>query len=200
MKKLLVAALVLGLGGVAQANTGEIVFSGIATGNGSAGGILIGSTEDDVPGAESTDTTNFGVNGEFYYGLSDALQIGGRLGLQFDSREQGTAESTTDTIALAALVRYNFGEELNSAFFAFGGLSYALITTGNGTADVDATQMAFHVGGGKRIPLADNITWQPNVEIEYILSGNNDNGTTDTDFDGLNIYLNILSFSGILEI
>ncbi len=172
MRNLLITTLVA-LGFSFSANAGELVFSGIAEGNGTAGGVVINDED-------AGDNTVFGFNGEYYKSMSDALQIGGRFGF-------ADADAAETQITIAILGRYNLGEEMNTSMFAFGGVSQI---QGLGFADVSQTNI--HLGFGKRFALAENITWQPSVEVRMAMAGDAD--------EGMSIYLNLLSFGGMVDL
>jgi hypothetical protein len=128
-------------------------------------------------------TTSYGFQGEVYFGMSDALQVGGILGYS-DSGASGADALMT----IGAAVRYNLSSELREAMFVGGGIVYS--------SAGDFNRMNLNLQAGKRIALSETITWTPNVTIALPMSGDNGSGV---DPEGYTVSLNILSFSGFMD-
>jgi hypothetical protein len=168
MKKFLVTLAVMGFGLAAHAEGLEIQISNSFIGTGA--NVTI-SDEDNA------DATSFGINAQVYKSLTDTFQIGGGLTVA-DSGQDGS-----DTVfGVALLGRYNFDSELRNAMFAGAGVSY----TDFGPGDT----IKLHLEFGKRYALSDTITWTPNLAVIMDMAGDDD--------EGMDIVLNLISFSGMM--
>jgi hypothetical protein len=174
MLKSILSLVVVALAANANAAQKEIQITQSMTGTNAA----INMNDD---GNDST--TSFGFQGEVYFGMSDALQVGGILGYA-DSGVSGADAMMT----IGAAVRYNLSSELREAMFVGGGIVYS--------SAGDFNQMNLALQAGKRIALSETITWTPNITFSLPISGDDGAGN---DPEGYNIALNILSFSGFMD-
>lgn len=180
MKKFLVTIALLGFGFSAHADHNmEIQINGGFAGT--AGGVTI---NDDKRG----DNTPWNLGAEVYKTMSDNFQFGGTIRL-FDNDTTVLGQAVTELgYTVGVLGRYNFSADHADSMFAGFGLTYSDL----GIKGTDSTRISLHAQFGKRYALSDNITYTPNVAIDFAMGG-------DTGFDeGTSIAVNFLSFSGFM--
>ncbi len=100
------------------------------------------------------------------------IQVGGEVGLSYVN-----AATTTTTLTALAIGKYNFDSDLKESFYVDAGAG--ILSAVNNTGGTD-TKFSFMVGGGRRIPLWERISYNPearlykkgdldpNIEIQFL--------------------------------
>jgi hypothetical protein len=100
----------------------------------------------------------------YRYALTDELQLGSRLRFSYSDYESGSSTY----LSLAAGPVYNFGgTTLADSYFA--DLQLALSRNGGSSTTETDTTFAFSAAVGKRFPITDSVTYNPDVFVSRIL-------------------------------
>ncbi len=170
-------AMLMGLSFVATAHAGyELQINGsfgsalAGVGSGTEAAVILNDNG-------TTDSTDYGLGAEIYFGMSEQLQIGGLFGY-------ADGDSFADAaLAIGGLVRYNLASEMRDSIFVGGGVRYIDF----GAAD----NIAVLLTAGKRFAISETLTWTPNLSVALNVAGDLD--------EGHSIVLNLISFSGFME-
>lgn len=116
--------------------------------------------------------TQIVANGSYLRLIRPQIQAGGELGFSYVN-----ATTTQTTLTFMAVGKYNFDSDLRESFYVSGGAG--LLSAMNATGGTD-TKFGIMIGGGRRIPLFDKISYSPearlykkgdldmNIEIQFL--------------------------------
>ena len=125
---------------------------------------------------QSGTNTGFGLNGMFFYGINDNVDITGTLG--YISWSYDGFDATFTSIPVLFGGRYSFDVEGNITpygavelgfhftSFSFDMPSYEIngVTHGGGSESVSETEFGFGIGGGAYFPVGDNLLIDANLQ------------------------------------
>jgi len=103
--------------------------------------------------------TDINVEGRYLRTLNSNVQVGGDVDIHSVSGGYGESETMLSLVGIGV---YNFDTNFKQAFFAEGGIGIYPVPNDKGTHD---SKFGFFVGGGKRFPLWDRISYIPTLDL-----------------------------------
>jgi len=89
--------------------------------------------------------------------IQPLIQVGGEAGLGYIN-----SGSTTTTYMLVGIAKYNFDSDIKQSFYVDGGAGVFAVANSTGGSD---SKFGFLVGAGKRLPLWERVSYNPEARI-----------------------------------